>query len=279
MKLLLDILVQQDAEPLTAEQEREIFLHLDEAKREIMEYIKGYYNSVDLDYYDCNIVMPCGNIYLIKDSSMHTDVVDRINLPFISCELGLWRYLVEHPNNPLFWLLEAFEGYTHLIKNLMAFPNPPEDIFHIERVRDNVAEQVFHDDFEPFIVDTAVGFGGDLFMPKDSNGCDEFDDPDDYEKFDESEIEFDDADDYVASDNALFESDEFTDFDESSDMLLHGEEVSHPEELYREEAIYFDNKIGTDDMLSAQQLKDFGIYDVLNLHEFCAIYQDFSKYI
>lgn len=113
------LLVVEDPDPLTDEQLQAVLKSFDNYKLLIVDYLKNYYDNANIKQYVTYISMPYGDIYLLKSNLSDHKFIERIYLPFMTCDLGLWNYLLEHPDNPLFKLLSLFEMYTRNILNIL----------------------------------------------------------------------------------------------------------------------------------------------------------------
>lgn len=123
------LLVVEDPDPLTDEQLQAVLKSFDNYKLLIVDYLKNYYDNANIKQYVTYISMPYGDIYLLKSNLSDYKFIERIYLPFMTCDLGLWNYLLEHPDNPLFKLLSLFEMYT---RNIL-------DILYVKGVASNLA--------------------------------------------------------------------------------------------------------------------------------------------
>ena len=114
------LLVVEDPDPLTDEQLQAVLKSFDDYKLLIVDYLKDYYDNANIKQYITFIKMPYDDIYLVKADLSNIRFIETVHLPFMSCDLGLWNYLLEHPDNPLFKLFSLFEMYSRNILNILS---------------------------------------------------------------------------------------------------------------------------------------------------------------
>lgn len=82
--------------------------------------IKNYYmrNGISAYYTQLNLPLYYVEIYNHDCDFIDVDDDNRVYLPCISTELGVLSYLMEHPNNSLFRLLEYFNNQINLLRSI-----------------------------------------------------------------------------------------------------------------------------------------------------------------